>query len=171
MDLDFFKIWFIVSSFVMMHLYLKNRDYRDKADVVVQQINDVWDKDYKDIIQTYGTVENFVDCHYQDFEIFRNNIILFYSMVSDSNRIYMTNTDKLLDLIERGKLNKEEIYKSIKNIKRDTCIRDDDILTQLNNFITNEVEAHSDKDKVVDILNKIDEKYKNKDILKEINKQ
>lgn len=170
MEINFFTIWFLVSPFIILHLYLKNKEYKEKANQVVQQINDVWDKDYKSIITSYGTLKNFLDCHEQDYKIIRDNIVKFYSAVSDANRRYMTKTETLLKMIEDGKIRKDEIYKAIKMIRREACIQVDDMLTQMNAFIVDEEQAHSNNKEMVDVLNDIDDKYKNNSIYKEVNK-
>ena len=162
MEINFFTLWFLVSPFIILHLYLKNKEYK--------QINDVWDKDYKSIITSYGTLKNFLDCHEQDYTIIRENVVKFYSAVSDANRRYMTKTETLLKMVEDGKIRKDEMYKAIKMIRREICIQIDDILTQMNAFIIDEEQAHSDNKEMIDILNDIDEKYKNNSIYREVNK-
>lgn len=155
-----FKIWFFISPFILVHLWQKNKEYREKADIVVQQINDTWDKDYKNIIQNYGTVENFLDCHYRDFDSFRDNCISFYSSVSDINRRYIVKTDNLLELIENKKITKDEIYNMTKHIKREISDETFEMLQQLNVFLLSEAEAHTiDKDNIKKKLDEIDDKY------------
>lgn len=168
MNLDFFKIWFLISPFIILHLYLKNKDYKSKANTVVQQINDVWSKDYKDIIMSYGTVENFIECHTKDFDILREYIVKVYGQISDINRDFMMRVERLLDLIENNKISEDELYASLCMIRRNTCQRTDVVLRQMNDFILNEEEAHSDNKIMLDVLKNIDDKYKNNDITKDI---
>ena len=73
-------------------------------------------------------------------------------------------------MVEDGKIRKDEMYKAIKMIRREICIQIDDILTQMNAFIIDEEQAHSDNKEMIDILNDIDEKYKNNSIYREVNK-
>jgi Glu-tRNA(Gln) amidotransferase subunit E-like FAD-binding protein len=168
MEINIFTVWFFISPFIILHLYLKNQEYKDKANIVVQQINDVWDKDYKRILNEYGTFDNFLDCHKQDYDIIRNNLINYYSSVSEANRNYMAKTERLLSMIENGRITKDEIHTAIKIIRRDTCMDFDEIITDINLFIVNEEEAHSDTKECAEILDKIDKKYKNKNIIKDI---
>ena len=170
MEINFFTVWFMVSPFIILHLYLKNKEYKDKAGTVIEQINDVWDKDYKDIITSYGTINNFLDCHKKDYDIIRSNIVKIYDCISCINREYMFKTERLLDMIENRGITKEEIYKSIKIIRKQVCEATDDELTQINAFLVDEEKAHSDNTKIIDVLNDIDEKYKNNNIYKEVNK-
>ena len=75
------------------------------------------------IITSYGTLKNFLDCHEQDYTIIRENVVKFYSAVSDANRRYMTKTETLLKMVEDGKIRKDEMYKAIKMIRREICIQ------------------------------------------------
>lgn len=170
MEINFFTVWFLISPFIILHLYLKNKEYKEKAGIVIEQINDVWDKDYKNIITSYGTIENFLECHKQDYDIIRSNIIKIYECISHINRDYMFRTEKLLSMIEDRRITKEEIYKAIKIIRRQVCEATDDELTQINAFLVDEEKAHSSSNIMVEVLNEIDEKYKNNNIYKEVNK-
>jgi len=170
MEFNFFTIWFFISPFIILHLYLKNREYKDKAGTVIEQINDVWDKDYKGIITTYGTVEHFLDCHRKDYDVIRSNIVKIYECISSINREYMFKTDRLLDMIENRQITKKEICHAIKMIKKSVCEATDDELTQINAFLVDEERAHTKNEKMIDVLNEIDERYKNNDIYKEVNK-
>ena len=64
------------------------------------------------------------------------------------------------NLVEDDKIRKDEMYKAIKMIRREICIQVDDILTQMNAFLVDEEQAHSNNKEMVDVLNDIDEKYK-----------
>ena len=147
---------------------LKNKEYKDKASIVIEQINDVWDKDYKSIITSYGTINNFIDCHRQDYDIIRSNIVKIYECMSHINREYMFKTEQLLSMIEDRRVTKEEIYKAIKMIRKSVCEATDDELTQINAFLLDEEKAHSENEKMIDVLDAIDKKYKNNDIYREV---
>lgn len=168
MEINFFTVWFMVSPFIILHLYLKNKEYKDKASIVIEQINDVWDKDYKSIITSYGTINNFIDCHRQDYDIIRSNIVKIYECMSHINREYMFKTEQLLSMIEDRRVTKEEIYKAIKMIRKSVCEATDDELTQINAFLLDEEKAHSENEKMIDVLDAIDKKYKNNDIYREV---
>lgn len=170
MKFDFFTIWFMVSPFIILHLYLKNKDYKNKTSGVIEQINDVWDNDYKRVIQAYGTIQNFLECHEQDYDIIRSNIVKMYEQVSHINRDFMQKIEKLMQYLEtHPDTNTSEMIESIKIIRRSVCEATDECLTQINAFIINENEAHKDNEMVIDILNAIDEKYKNNNIYREVN--
>lgn len=170
MDINFFVIWTFISPFIILHLWLKNREYRDKAGQVLDHVNKVWDNDYKHLIQAYGTIENFLECHTKDFNILRSNLVTIYEHMSSINRTYMLETEKLLILMEEKRLTKKQIYDAIKMIRRQHCMSVDDELTQINAFIINEEEAHSEETRMIDILDRIDDKYKNNNIYTEVNK-
>ena len=170
MKFDFLTLWFIISPFIILHQFLKIRSFRDKAGDVIEYVNNTWDMDYKNLIMTYGTVKNFTDSHLDDFNIIRSNIAKIYGSISEINRKYMYQTEKLLELIEKNKMTKKEIEEGIKIIMRDICILTDDELTQLNAFLINEEEAHSNDKKIIETLNEIDIKYKNNDIYRDVTK-
>ena len=90
--------------------------------------------------------------------------------MSSINRTYMLETEKLLILMEEKRLTKKQIYDAIKMIRRQHCMSVDDELTQINAFIINEEEAHSEETRMIDILDRIDDKYKNNNIYTEVNK-
>ena len=170
MEINFFTVWFFISPFIILHLYLKNKEYKEKAETVVEQINDVWDNDYKKLIQSYGTLDNFLEAHKKDFDIIRSNMVTIYANISEINRDYMVKTERLLSMIENNRITKEEIYKAVKMVRKDICMDTDDLLTRFNLFIFSEEKAHSDNTKISDILDDIDEKYKNNEIYQEVNK-
>ena len=170
MEINFFTVWFFISPFIILYLYLKNKEYKEKAETVVEQINDVWDNDYKKLIQSYGTLDNFLEAHKKDFDIIRSNMVTIYANISEINRDYMVKTERLLSMIENNRITKEEIYKAVKMVRKDICMNTDDLLTRFNSFIFSEEKAHSDNTKISDILDDIDEKYKNNEIYQEVNK-
>lgn len=169
MRFDFFIIWFFISPFIILRLYLKNREYKYKANNVIDHINDVWDKEYKDIIQNYGTTSVFIECHRKDFDIIRSNIKSIYERIACINRDYMSKTERLLTFAERGDYDIKEITEAIKLIRRSICMQVDEQLTDINDFLVNEENAHTDNRKMADILDSIDMKYKNNDIYTEVN--
>ena len=170
MEINFFIIWFFISPFIILYLYQKNKSYKDMAGQVIDQINEVWDNQYKEILKKYGTIDNFIECHLKDFEIMRNNLVDVYESMSHINRDYMSKTEKVLELIESDNISKDEIYNAIKLIRRDICEQTDDELVKLNAFLVAEEEAHCENSDMIDILDSIGEKYKNNEIYNEINK-
>ena len=168
MEINFFTIWFIVSPFIILHLCHKNRDYRDKANSVIDQINNNWDKEFRMIIQRYGSVEQFLSDHKDDFNILRNYILNVYLNFSSINRSYMTDTDRLVEKIDQ--LSDSELKDYILGIKKRVCIATDTLLENMNSFVTDETEAHnSDQfDNIVEKLNEIDKTYNNNSILEEL---
>lgn len=166
MEINFFTIWFIISPFVILHLYLKNKNTKEKVNQVMDHINSTWDSEYKKILLQYGTIDNFIKCHKEDFDIIRSNMTSFYEQISDINRDYMAQTEKLLNNVD----DTSDVGIAIKLIRKNICMRTDDLLTMMNSFIYSEEQAHSSDNTIVDILNKIDDKYKNNSIYKEINK-
>lgn len=156
----FLSIWFVVSSFVILHLYLKNKTYKEKTGEVLDQVNDVWDNDYKKLISDYGTVAHFIECHEEDFKIFRHNFALFYEEVALSLLQFLLETESLLSHIESGSITKKEISLLINDLKKHTINRNNELLKKLNDFLINEEEAHTDSTTVKDALEKINKKYK-----------
>ena len=90
----------------------------------------------------------------------------FYEQISDINRDYMAQTEKLLNNVD----DTSDVGIAIKLIRKNICMRTDELLTMMNSFIYSEEQAHSSDNTIEDILNKIDDKYKNNSIYKEINK-
>lgn len=163
MKFDFFTIWFMISPFIILHLILKNKEFKSKADGVLDHINTTWDNDYKEIIKLYGSMDNFIEAHEKDYDIIRDYLLRLYAEISVINREYMLKTMRLLD---NKAYTKQQLYDAIKIIERATCEDTDAILTQLNAFIIDEENAHKNNKRVKDILDEIDEKYKVNDIYK-----
>lgn len=167
MELDIFKIGFAIMPFIILFLYNKNRDYKskvDKAELVVKNINDLWDKEYKEIVNEYGSASEFIRCHTEDFNVIRTNLIDFYSNFSNISRMYFVKTEALLELIETEGLTKKDIVNHIIRIRRDVGLKTEEVLMLMHDFITEEEEVHADNKLSENILNKIDEKYKNKEL-------
>ncbi len=156
----FLVIWFVISSFIILQLYLKNKTYQERTGEVLDQVNDVWDNDYKKLISVYGTVDNFLDCHEKDFEIFRHNFVLFYEEVALSLLQYLLETEDLLCKIENKSITKQEMYGAVNTVKKHTISRNNELLNKLNDFLLNEEEAHSDNTDIKEALEKINKKYK-----------
>ena len=116
------------------------------------------------------TLDNFLEAHKKDFDIIRSNMVTIYANISEINRDYMVKTERLLSMMENNRITKEEIYKAVKMVRKDICMDTDDLLTRFNSFIFSEEKAHSDNTKISDILDDIDEKYKNNEIYQEVNK-
>lgn len=161
MEINFFTVWFFVSPFIILHLYLKNKEYKEKANIVIEKINEVWDKEYKDIIVNYGSTANFLECHKNDFDSMRNGIVNFYRMASCANREYFVETEHLLEYIEDDKIDREEIYKTIKLIRRHSMKLYNDLLSQVAKFVIDEEKVHNNTCDCEEIIKDIDEKYKN----------
>ena len=166
MKFDFFTIWFLISGLVITRLYLKNKEYKEKTGEVLEHVNDVWDKEYKQLIQVYGSVNEFLECHKKDFDIIRSYVVTMYAQLSIINREYTFKTDTLLS-VQESKITKKDIFTAINNIKMDLNTQTNDLLKEIDHFIINEEEAHQNNKIMRDILDNINEKYKKEDLYKE----
>ena len=165
MEINFFTIWFFISPFIILHLYLSKRRYREKADTVIEHINETWDNDYKKIINTYGSIEEFLESHKSDFNIVRDNVVKIYGFISQINREFLYRTDMLLDVIDEIEdLDMDIVQETIKSIKDQVSIDTNALLVYIRNFVNDEETAHSLETLAQKSLDEIDKKYKNIDL-------
>lgn len=168
MELGFFKIWFIVSSFIMLYLFLKNRDYKNRTSNIINQINDVWDNEYKQIILLYGSTENFIESHTNDFNIIRENLTAFYQALEFANFDFIKRTENLLKLYRFDKdISNSKLIEFFNEIRRMNIDNLEKILNTMHAFIESEESAHSNSKTAIEVLDKIDAKYKD-DLYKKV---
>ena len=161
MEFNFFVIWFIISPFIILHLYLKNREYKNKTSQVIDTINNKWDNEYKDILVNYGSIENYSDSIEKDFDTLRNFMVVLYENILIIRKNNTSNLERFLKLCDDtpSSIHTKRLINSIKLFVSSNNMS----LVELNNFIRSvvegEEEAHSTNRTAKTALDELDNKY------------
>lgn len=153
----------------MIFEQLQNSDaLKSVAKDVETMLNDKfveqWDEDYKAIICSYGSVENFIEAHYKDYNIYRSNVLVFISQVKELSAGVKRATKHLTDtLSNRTQLNsfdKSFIATNINCFEIALIEAIDRVAEEATVFVEGEEEAHHDNKEVRDILDKLSKEIK-----------
>ena len=153
----------VIVLLFSLYWYIRARRLENKVLGVenLTGLANTWDKDYRSLINMYGTVANFVEAHMQDFDIIRSNILVYlenmerfglalnmYTSVLNGalDDIYETTTDK------ETKKKVKALKVQFKSLNEDTSEYLNGYIGEMYDFLRSEVEVHKvdcDIDKVL----------------------
>ncbi len=131
------------------------KDFEDKVnnDLLVR-----WDEEYRSIVGTYGSAEEFVKAHRADYNIIRSNILIFIAKLEKINKGLGIALDCL---INDDELCKDKIMRiKIESIKRSVVSTLTEMTDDAKKFIKSEEEAHNEEPEMDTILKKLDKEVK-----------
>ena len=142
-------------------IFLKQRTDRVLKDFE-EKVNEMlavrWDEEYRNIVATYGSAEDYVKAHLADYNIIRSNILIFIAKIDKLGKgidvafdCLINDEDVCSDKINRIKI--ESIQKSVASAVSD-------IVKDAESFVKSEEEAHSEKQEMKEILEKLDKEVK-----------
>ena len=127
------------------------KDFENKVnnDLLVR-----WDEEYRTIVGTYGSAEEFVKAHRADYNIIRSNILIFIAKLEKINKGLGIALDCL---INDDELCKDKIMRvKIESIKRSVASVLDEMIVGVKGFVKSEEEAHNEEPDMDNILKKLE---------------
>lgn len=148
----------------MFQLKQNTKQIQDELnDFLQKELLTRWDEDYNNLINNYGSVENYMNSYIKDFDIMRNNLGVFYKSIQEIKDCNSKNFEISLRAVERIS-DEYPLKKELMTTLRCQQKGQDESLSQfaeaLKGFIESEEKAHSDMTRVTEILDKIEKKYK-----------
>ena len=155
----FWAILTFINGCIIIHLSRYIGELKESISVeTIDEAMKRWDKEYTDLIAHYGSVEKFEEAFRKDFDMFRSNILVFISRISEirngiNRAIIYTEKDcsKSTDNITLMKL--QALQKGV-----DSALAN--VVEDMTRFIKCEEEAHQENLCVDDILEKLSKEIK-----------
>lgn len=168
----------IVVILLVFSLYwlLKARKLEDMLTKVdeITNIQDLWDRDYRAILNHYGTIDNFIEAHEEDFDTIRSNLLIFIENLETYQLIMKTSLTVLYNELDQATLEEdgEELRKKVKSLvsELDTVTLNsgkylDRVIDDTKQFVEEEAAAHKEN---VD-MDKVMEQVKKSEHIKDVN--
>lgn len=139
----FLKVWFFISPFIILYLYRKNKEtsaVRIKATPEIQELLNNLNADldaYIQLIEVYGSIQNYEDARMKDFEIMRGYLKTVLNTLHSAVKnlsLFLDEVD-LIDGRSLRKITKDYMSFVIDDYKK--CAEN------LSHFIESEEEAHT----------------------------
>lgn len=122
-------------------------------------LKDKWDDNYKQLIEAYGSTEEFIEAHYKDYDIFRSNVLVFIARLEKLKDGLIKVFDYLDKDIDKD-CNTDAVKIKLDAVKSSVIPALDNLIEDTKNFVEGEEEAHSFDRNVSIVLEKLNKEIK-----------
>ena len=150
---------FVSGCVVLYQAYRWNNieSYMEKD--INKLLDGKWDDAYKQIIDLYGSTENFIDAHYADYDIFRSNVLIYIERLKKLRDGLNKTFDYLSRDIDKD-CNTETVEIKLNAVRSNVLSALDSLIEDTEKFVKGEEEAHSLSRRVDVVLENLSKEIK-----------
>lgn len=155
----FWAILLFISGCVIIHLCRYISELKESISIgTIEEAMKRWDNEYTSLISHYGSIEDFEEAFKKDFDMFRSNVLVFISRISEIRN----GINRAITYVEKGcsKTTGDITLIKLQALQKGVDSAIASLVEDMTNFIKCEEEAHQDYKYVDEVLKKLSEEIK-----------